>query len=338
MSLHDPSYRALRAWLLVCMGAVILALVVGGITRLTESGLSITEWKPVSGVLPPRTDAEWQAAWDGYQQIPEAQTVHAGITLEQFKRLYWWEWFHRILARIAGLVIAVPYFLLLARGGIPRERRVLLGALPILVAGQGVLGWVMVRSGLTERSSVSQYLLVSHLALALVIYLVAAWVYYRLPRAPGEPAVTGRADRVAVLLAALVATTILSGGFVAGTDAGRIFNTFPLMGGRLVPPSYWELAPAWRNWFENPVAIQFNHRVLAMSVLLLIVAVWWWYGRGRGDEARRAWGWVVAAAVVQVTLGILTLLHAVPIPLAALHQVCAVVLLTAVVRVAALPR
>ncbi len=316
------------------MGAVILALAVGGITRLTESGLSITEWKPVSGVLPPRTDAEWQAAWEGYQQIPEAQTVHAGLTLEQFKRLYWWEWFHRILARVAGLVIAVPYFVLLVRGAIPRERRVLLGALPILVAGQGVLGWVMVRSGLTERTSVSQYLLVSHLALALVIYLVATWVYHRLPRAPGAPPATGRADRVAVALAALVTVTILSGGFVAGTDAGRIFNTFPLMGGRLVPPSYWEMAPAWRNWFENPVAIQFNHRVLAVSVLLVVLAVWWWHGRRQRDEARRAWGWVVAAAVLQVTLGILTLVHAVPIPLAVLHQLGAVALLTVLVRAA----
>ena len=331
----DAAVRAVRRWLLACMAAVILAMAVGAITRLTESGLSITVWRPVGGVMPPLSHAEWQQAFESYQQIPEARTVHAGITLPDFKRLYLWEWFHRILARVAGLVIAVPFFYLLARGAIPRSLLLRLGSLPILVLGQGVLGWYMVQSGLSERTSVSQYRLVAHLALALLIYVVAAWTLLRDMRPPdSDPA--GRRDGVALGLAALVVLTILSGGFVAGTDAGHMFNTFPLMGGRVVPPSYWALDPAWRNWFENPVAIQFNHRALAMVVLVAALVAWARYGRRRRDRAGYdAWRLVPGAVVTQVLLGIATLLLVVPIWLAVIHQLMAVVLLTVLLRAAA---
>ncbi len=328
----DAAVRAVRRWLLACMAAVILAMAVGAITRLTESGLSITVWRPVGGVMPPLSDAAWQQAFESYQQIPEARTVHAGITLPQFKRLYLWEWFHRILARVAGLVIAAPFFYLLARGAIPRTLLLRLGSLPLLVLGQGVLGWYMVKSGLSGRVGVSQYRLVAHLALALLIYVVAAWTLLRDMR-PADPDRAGPTDGVALGLAALVVLTILSGGFVAGTDAGHLFNTFPLMAGRVVPPSYWDLAPAWRNWFENPVAIQFNHRVLAMLVLVTVLGAWARYGRRHPDRAGyNAWRLVPGAVVTQVVLGIATLLLVVPTWLAVIHQLMAVVLLTVLLR------
>lgn len=331
----EASVLAVRRWLVACMVAVLLAMAVGAITRLTESGLSITEWRPVGGVLPPLSATEWQEALASYQQIPEAVTVHAGITLPEFKRLYLWEWFHRILARLAGLVIAVPFFYLLARGAIPRRLLFRLGSLPFLVLGQGVLGWYMVKSGLSGRTSVSQYRLVAHLALALLIYVVAAWTLFRDMRLPDtEPA--GRRDHAALWVSALVVLTILSGGFVAGTDAGHMFNTFPLMAGQLVPPSYAALEPAWRNWFENPVAIQFNHRVLAILVLVVALGAWARYGRRCSDRAGYdAWRLVPGAVVTQVILGILTLVLVVPIWLAVLHQLMAVVLLTVLLRAAA---
>ncbi len=328
----DQAARALRRWLVACMIAVLLAMAVGAITRLTESGLAITVWRPVSGVLPPGSEAEWQEAFASYQQIPQGQTVHAGITLDQFRRLYLWEWFHRILARVAGIVIALPFFYLLLRGAIPRSLTLRLASLPVLVLGQGVLGWYMVKSGLSERTSVSQYRLVAHLALALLIYLVAAWTLFRDARAT-DPDPPGRTDGVALGLAALVVLTILSGGFVAGTDAGYLFNTFPLMAGRVVPPSYWALDPAWRNWFENPVAIQFNHRVLAILVLVTALVTWIRHGRRRPDGAgHNAWRLVPAAVVTQVMLGVATLVLVVPIWLAVLHQLMAVVLLTVLLR------
>lgn len=316
------------------MVAVLLAMAVGAITRLTESGLAITVWRPVGGVMPPRSDAEWQQALDAFRQIPQAHTVHAGITLEQFKRIYLWEWFHRILARVAGLVMALPYFYLLFRGAIPRGLRLRLVTLPVLVLAQGVLGWYMVKSGLSGRSSVSQYRLVAHLGLALLLYVVAAWTLYRDMR-PADDAPAPRTDRLALAVAGLVLVTILSGGFVAGTDAGQMFNTFPLMAGRLLPPSYWALEPAWRNWFENPVAIQFNHRLLAILVLGVATAAWAWHGRHLVGGGKAAWRLVPWAALAQVALGIATLLLIVPISLAVVHQLVAVLLLTVLLRAAA---
>lgn len=340
MTAPGAARRAVRAWLVACMMAVLLAMAVGAITRLTESGLSITVWQPVRGVVPPASPDAWERAFASYRQIPEAQSVHAGITLAQFKRLYLWEWFHRILARLAGLVIALPFFYLLIRGHIPRGLRLRLGTLPVLVLGQGVLGWYMVQSGLAGRTSVSQYRLVAHLALALLIYVVAAWTLFRDLRAVGADGEAGRtpprADQVALGVAVLLVVTILSGAFVAGTDAGHMFNTFPLMAGRLVPPSYSVLEPAWRNWFENPVAIQFNHRVLALVVLGAAAGAWGWHGRRLANaQDRAAWRLVPWVALAQVVLGVATLVLVVPTPLAVLHQLLAVLLLTILLRAAA---
>ncbi len=330
---------AVRRWLRLTMLAVLVALLVGGITRLTESGLSITVWKPISGIIPPLTEAHWADAYQRYLAIPEAQTVHAGITLGGFKQLFWWEWVHRILARLVGLVIAVPYFWLLLRGQIRPSLRLRLANLPILVTLQGVLGWYMVQSGLSVRTSVSQYRLVAHLAVAVLIYVLAAWTALRLR--PGEDERSdSRAPRLGALaLIFAVVVVILSGGFVAGLDAGMIYNTFPLMGGQIAPASYAQFTPFWRNFFDNPAAAQFNHRVLAMGTAAF--AIWLSVRRRRlvfgapSHGARRAWGWVFVAVATQLALGIATLLLHVPIPVAALHQAGALFVLSMTLYAAA---
>lgn len=323
---------SVRRWLMASAAAVLLAVAVGGITRLTESGLSITEWRPVSGILPPRGFAEWDQAYRDYLAIPEAQTVHRGITLDQFRQLYWWEWVHRLLARGVGLLLALPYFLLLARRRIRPEHRRRLLLLPLLAAAQGGLGWYMVQSGLTQRADVSPYRLTAHLGLALAIYGVAVWTALDL-RSAGRP-IEGRTPaglRSALQAGVGLATlTILSGGFVAGLDAGRIFNTFPLMGGRVVPPGYWMSGVWWRNAFENPVAAQFHHRVLALltaAALLGLAAAA--LRSGSPVPLRRAARLMATAIVVQIGLGIATLLAAVPVTLGVLHQLAGVGVLTA---------
>lgn len=323
-------HEALRRWLLACIIAVFLAVSVGGITRLTESGLSITEWKPVSGVLPPTTDALWQAEFEKFLQIPQASATHAGITLDEFKWIYWWEWFHRIVARTVGLVFAVPFVWFWAKGMIPPRYRLRLAWLPLLTLGQGVLGWYMVQSGLSERTEVSAYRLAAHLSLALAILVVAVWTREDLAaREASAPASPGW-RRGTAWLAALIGITIVSGAFVAGLRAGTMYNTFPLMGGRVVPVGYSAVEGVVRNAAENPIAAQFHHRVLAVVTGLMALALAWRAGSGAlSSERRRAVRMVVAVVVVQVAVGIATLLLAVPVALGALHQFVGVLALTA---------
>lgn len=336
--------RAVIRWLVGSALAVTLAVAVGGITRLTESGLSITQWKPLSGVLPPLGAEAWVDAYQRYLTTPEAQTVHRGITLSTFKGLYWWEWTHRMLARGVGLVLAIPFFALLMRRRIRPGMRLRLANLPLLAAIQGGMGWYMVQSGLSDRTSVSPYRLVAHLAVALVIFGIAVWTASEL-RTPGERTIRIRESRpglsVLLTLAALVFVTILTGGFVAGLDAGRIFNTFPLMEGRLIPVGYGAM-DGWRNAFENPIAAQLHHRILALSTALLVFASWLLAVMRAWPRALRRW--LSAAAIIaaiQVGLGIVTVLLAVPLPIAVLHQLGALtllaVLLAAGARVSSLP-
>ena len=331
------SDSAVVRWLLACALAVTLAVAVGGITRLTESGLSITEWKPVSGVLPPLSATEWNEAYARYLAIPEAQTVHRGITLTSFQKLFWWEWTHRMLARVVGLVLAVPFFLLLLRRQIRPGMRLRLMNLPLLAALQGGMGWYMVQSGLSGRTGVSPYRLVAHLAVALVIFAIAVWTASEL-LGPTEREDSSGGVRVAVIAAPVLAVfaflTMLSGGFVAGLDAGRIFNTFPLMEGRLIPAGYDTIA-GWRNVFENPIAAQLHHRCLAVVTTLLVWgACVFSMVRSWPRNTRR--GLIVASSIAacQVALGIATLLLSVPISLAVLHQVTALALLATLLIVA----
>ncbi len=348
--------KSLIRWLDATVAAVAVAVVIGGITRLTESGLSITEWKPVSGVLPPLNATDWAAAYASFLQIPQAQTVHLGITLDAFKAIFWWEWVHRLMARVVGLVIAVPFFWFWARGQIPAVLRNRLASLPLLVVAQGALGWYMVSSGLSVRSNVSQYRLVAHLALALVILVVALWTSATLRRGANSGANAGANAAansaansiansassarlpwgpVAEAFAVWVFAVILSGGFVAGLRAGKIYNTFPLMGGHVVPPGYWQLTGFFTNAFENPAAAQFHHRVLALITVFAAIAFWLWASVAPAPpRVVTALRNVALVACVQVALGVATLLLAVPVAIAALHQLTAVALLGAAVLAA----
>jgi cytochrome c oxidase assembly protein subunit 15 len=258
--------RAVARWLLICAAMVFIIVVIGGITRLTESGLSITEWKPVSGVLPPLNAEQWEAEFARYRTTTEYQQLNSGMPIADFKRIFFWEYLHRLWGRLVGLVFAIPFFLFLARGQLRSPMRPRLWAILLLIGAQGALGWYMVASGLSGRTDVSQYRLVAHLSLALVIYVMLLWsamelLHTRSPSASIPPRQTGTEGREsspsataaldgpialpdesagrawAVVLFVLVSLTIVSGAFVAGTNAGKIYNTFPLMGGSWVPPS-----------------------------------------------------------------------------------------------------
>ena len=356
-----PDVRRLILWLDATVAAVAMTVVIGGITRLTESGLSITEWKPIAGILPPLTATDWATAYAKFLQIPQAQSIHLGITLGEFKGIFWWEWAHRLIARVVGLVITLPFVWFWLRGQIPQGLKLRFASLPLLVLAQGALGWYMVSSGLSVRVNVSQYRLVAHLGLALVILVVALWTSASL-RAAMRGAATGKASGAASHVAsaatsvaertagafdirrwAIVADVfavwtflvILSGGFVAGLRAGKIYNTIPLMDGKLVPPGYGYLDGFFTNAFENPAAAQFHHRVLAITTVLLAFGFWFWALRAHAPaRIVRAQRNVALIASLQVALGIATLLLVVPIALAALHQLTAVALLSATVLAA----
>ena len=315
------SRRPVAAWLFVCAALIFAMVVIGGITRLTESGLSITEWKPIAGALPPLSESAWQEEFAKYRQTDQYRLLNQGMSLAEFKSIFWWEFVHRLWGRLIGVVFFVPYVWFLATGPVRGRLARMLAAIFVLGALQGALGWYMVMSGLAERVDVSPYRLTAHLGLAILIYAAILWVALDLVR----PRI-GAASTAALGLAALVFCTMLSGGFVAGLDAGMSYNTFPLMDGRLIPEGYLDLSPAWRNLFENVASVQFNHRLLAIATLIAALTFWWRH-RATGHLSVFL---VALAALVQVALGISTLLLVVPIPLAALHQAGAMTLLTIV--------
>jgi cytochrome c oxidase assembly protein subunit 15 len=331
--------RAIGIWLAVWAGMVLLTVVIGGVTRLTESGLSITEWKPVSGIIPPLTEDAWYETFRRYQQIPEYQRLNQGMTLAEFKRIFFWEYLHRLWARLVGVALVVPFVGFLLRGGLPGILTRRLVALLVLTGAQGVLGWYMVTSGLSARVDVSQYRLAAHLGLALVIYVVTVWTAAQLlvdgRAGRGETVPTPRRlHRAAVALAGLVFLTSVAGAFVAGINGGLAFNTFPLMGGRVVPPGYWAVEPWWTNPFENIVAVQFNHRLLGILSAAGGVLLWGFGRRVAGDTwSRTLLAALPLVALAQLGLGIATLLLRVPVGVAAFHQAGAVLLLTLAVLV-----
>jgi cytochrome c oxidase assembly protein subunit 15 len=327
--------RAIAAWLFTCCAMIFLMVVIGGLTRLTLSGLSITEWEPVSGIVPPLSGADWAAEFAKYQAIPQYKLINAGMSLAQFKTIFWWEYTHRLWGRLIGFVYLLPFLYFLVRRQIPKRLVAPLAGIFALGGCQGLLGWYMVESGLAHRVEVSQYRLTAHLALALAIYAATLWTGLGLVgnRNP-SPALRERGliRRASEAILCLVAITIVAGGFTAGLNAGLVYNTFPLMGGSFVPGEYADLTPFIRNWFENVAAVQFDHRILAMTTAASIVVLWLVARRAALPRpARIALHALLAAVALQFTLGLSTLLLLVPIPLAAAHQAGAVLLLTAAI-------
>jgi cytochrome c oxidase assembly protein subunit 15 len=320
---------AIAAWLLVCCLLVYAMIVVGGVTRLTHSGLSITEWQPIVGTLPPLSEADWQVAFDKYKATPEYREVNRGMSLEAFKGIFWWEYFHRLLGRLIGVAFLVPFLWFALRRRIPAGFGWKLAGLFALGGLQGAMGWFMVQSGLVADPRVSQFRLTAHLGLAFVILGAMLWTALSLlyPRRATltDPAALS-ARRWAFGIVVLVFAMVLTGGFVAGIRAGFAYNTFPLMNGHWIPPELFMLEPAWRNFFWNMATVQFDHRLGAWLLAILVPVLWWKLRSAPQLPARAEKGGHVLLALLamQIGLGIATLLNGVPLGLAALHQAGAV--------------
>ncbi|MES2196475.1 MAG: COX15/CtaA family protein [Pseudomonadota bacterium] len=325
-----PPATAVRWWLLSIAALIAIMVLVGGATRLTESGLSIVEWKPVTGTLPPLGEAQWLAAFEAYKTIPQYRELNAGMSLDQFKTIFWWEWSHRLLGRVIGMAYLLPFLWFLWRGALGAELKRRLWLIFGLGALQGAVGWWMVASGLTHRTEVSQYRLATHLVLALVIFAAIVWT---LRRMAGRPPllVPARLRMTSVALLALTFLQLYFGALVAGLRAGRIFNTWPEIDGAFIPSAarlFFE-EPWWRNLFDNPLTVQFEHRMTAYALLALAILHAVDAIRARaGSAAISGAVWLAAAMILQAVLGILTLLHQVPIDLALAHQAVAMVVLT----------
>ncbi len=325
----DP-LPGIRAWLWLVAALILAMVIVGGATRLTESGLSITQWKPISGVIPPLGEADWLAEFEAYKQIPQYQQLFPAMSLAEFRFIYFWEWGHRLLGRLIGLVLIVPMLVFWIRGQLPGQLKLPLLGVLLLGALQGAVGWWMVRSGLSERVEVSQYRLATHLLFACLTFAIVVWLATGLarPAKRGRPA--GRVKLAASALIGLIFLQIGLGGLVAGLRAGLVYNSWPLMDGRLVPPfaDLVALSPPWRNLFENITTVQFDHRLVAFGLVGL--AIWHAIDTRRqasgGAAARRATG-LAGLATLQAAIGIATLVMVVPLWAGLFHQALALLLL-----------
>jgi cytochrome c oxidase assembly protein subunit 15 len=317
-----------RIWLAIVLVAIFALVLVGGATRLTDSGLSITEWKPVHGVIPPLSEAEWQQELELYRQIPEYQLINKGMSLDEFKTIYWWEWAHRLLARGVGVLFGVPFLFFLATGRVEKRLRWPLFGLLVLGGLQGAVGWWMVASGLVDRVDVSQYRLATHLTLACLIFAAIVWVMRGLAPHSADPVPSDGLKRGAGWLAGLVLVQIYLGGLVAGLDAGLASSTWPLMNGAIVPEGLLEISPAWRNFFENELTVQFVHRM--GGYLLFALALWHMLAsikRGAGSTHCRRSIVLFGMITIQALIGIVVILTQVPVSWALMHQGWAVLVL-----------
>jgi cytochrome c oxidase assembly protein subunit 15 len=327
---QTPHNRAVRWWLLSIAALIAIMVLVGGATRLTESGLSIVEWKPVAGTLPPLNQQQWTQAFEAYKTIPQYRELNAGMNLAEFKTIFWWEWSHRLLGRVIGVAYLLPFLWLLWRGVLSADLRRRLWLIFGLGALQGAVGWWMVASGLSQRVEVSQYRLAAHLVLALLIFAGIVWTLRRLADRPPSTA-TWRLKITSMALVVLTFVQLYLGALVAGLRAGRVYNTWPDIDGALIPSAarlFFE-APWWRNLFDNPLTVQFEHRMtayllFAFAVLHALDAV-----RSRaGTAVVNGALWLAAVITLQATLGILTLLNQIPTSLALAHQAVAIAVLT----------
>ncbi len=328
------SSRPVRLWLWCVAALVFLTVIVGGATRLTESGLSIVEWRPVTGAIPPLSRADWEAEFEKYKVIPQYQLMNRGMSLDEFKTIYWWEWAHRMLGRLIGVAFLLPFLWFLWRGAIGPGMRAGLATIFALGAAQGAIGWWMVSSGFAEGVvSVSHNRLAFHLTLACVIYAAIVWMAMRL--SPMAGAASGAPLRLRLGAFAIMALTLVQfylGALVAGLRAGLIHNTWPLIDGRFIPSSadLFFNKPIWVNFIENVLTVQFNHRmagyVLMLGALAHLIDVW--LTRDRGAHTL-GWAFALALAMgLQLVIGVYTLIYHVPIDLALLHQAGAMIVLT----------
>lgn len=328
-TVRQSQRRSVAIWLLVCCGLVFAMVVLGGFTRLTGSGLSMVDWRPLMGALPPLNEQQWQRIFEMYQQSPQYQLVNSHMDVAEFRSIFWLEYLHRLLGRIIGVAFLVPFVAFVFMGYIRKQEWLKYLLMFVLGGAQGLLGWYMVKSGLIDMPHVSQYRLTAHLVAAFLIYSYMLWVALSLLFPADAGAAKHPLYRKSQGLGAIIVVTIVSGGFVAGLKAGKIYNTFPLMGEDLIPPGLLAMQPTWRNLFENMVTVQFDHRWLALTTFTLIV-VFWFRARKSGlpARARVAVNALLHTAVLQVALGISALLLAVPILLGVAHQAVAMLLLT----------
>jgi heme a synthase len=330
-SVHGSSVM-ISQWLFVCLLLIFVMVILGGVTRLTGSGLSMVNWHPIHGVLPPIGDVEWQREFESYQQYPEYQKINRHFDLSEFKSIFWFEYSHRMLGRLIGLVFFIPLVVFWIRREIPDGMKPRFVILLILGGLQGVLGWYMVKSGLVNNPHVSQYRLTAHLLAAVLIFGYILWTILDLR---SREKVTDSPNnsywtKISLILTGMVVLTMVSGGFVAGLKAGLFYNTFPLMGGQWIPEGVGALSPRYMNIFENKVTVQFNHRILALLTALLLII---WYIKGRrffpaGDRLK-SFKLIGMMTIIQVALGISTLLLQVPVVLGAMHQAGGLLLFSA---------
>ena len=322
----------IAVWLLACCTLLFVLIVVGGVTRLTRSGLSIFEWQPLLGTLPPLNESQWLETFEKYKLTPEYKLVNFGMSLAAFKGIFWWEYIHRLLGRLLGLVFLVPYAWFLVQRRLDRRTAVKLAAVFLLGAAQGAMGWYMVKSGLVDDPRVSHYRLTAHLGLAFAIFAAMLWIALDMlkPKATVAPARLRTLARAALAVAAIVFLMVLTGGLVAGIRAGYAYNTFPLMNGHIVPPEIMLIEPWYLNFFNNMATVQFDHRLLAW-VLVIAIALMWIATRSRETppRARVAAHFLLVAIALQFSLGIATLLLRVPVVLGAAHQGGAVIVFAA---------
>ena len=329
---NNSHTHVLGVWLLFCAAVVYVMVVVGGITRLTQSGLSMVEWAPIMGIFPPIGEVAWIDVFTKYQSSPEYQKVNMGMSLAAFKQIFWWEYGHRVLGRVIGMIYFFPLVFFLIKGMIPKQWKVKLLGLFVLGGMQGLMGWYMVKSGLVDLPHVSQYRLTAHLGLALLIFAYMFWFALDMLRGNKPNADSSSSYQLLTgLTVGVVFMMMLSGGFVAGTKAGFIMNTFPLMNGEWLPQSWMSLTPWWRNLFENPIAIQFIHRCLAIVVLITVLTAFYLSLKQKFASYSYI---VLGVVIIQLGLGISALLLVVPIALGAAHQAGAVAVLASSLFVA----